>query len=144
MKKIMLLSIMLFAVAITSCEKDDAEPSVIKPTQTLEQKYPAWVNLSFIERVPANVNQDWISIKLENNQVLYNSGNKFGNSPTATFKQMNVEYDSQSTNTLKVGKAYFYDYYQGDGLIFEFEMNLVSKKFKYYLNNGEYYLLKIN
>ena len=44
MKKILLLSIMLFAVAITGCEKSDVEPK----EQTLEQQYPEWKNLTYL------------------------------------------------------------------------------------------------
>ena len=69
MKKILLLSIMLLAVAITGCEKNDVEPKNDPTEQTLEQKYPEWVNLTKVlttgslicNRVPLDDAESWLT-----------------------------------------------------------------------------------
>lgn len=155
MKKILLLSIMLFAVAMTSCEKDDDGSKDNPIGQTLEQKYPEWVNLTKVlttgslisNRIPLNDAENWLTVKIENNQAYLTQGNRFDNNSSGTttaYKYMLIEYSTESTNTLKKGTVYFYDgVYPQDGLMQGFEMDLVNKTVKI-IRTDYYFLLKYN
>ncbi len=65
MKKIMYLSIMLLAVAITGCEKSDEEPTA----KTFEQKYPEWRNLTWISTTPTKSSTYKLDIRIVDNLI---------------------------------------------------------------------------
>jgi hypothetical protein len=121
MKKTILFTIILFTMAFinTSCEKDELTPD--KPTQTLEQLYPDWVNLTWIKTIKVADNTEVVypkiySISIKGNVVTIVSQSTFDsyvntntyNKIVITGNQINI--DNTEWN---YGELYFFEKVNG-------------------------------
>lgn len=145
MKKIIFLSIMLFAVAITGCEKNEVEPKNDPIEQTLEELYPEWVNLTKVltdgstvsNMNPIDVFEISLEIKILNNQVHYLTSQKGQPTPNdVVYEKMSISGDTVN--------FYYYKNQSSPNLYQRFEKTSDNKIKIFVGNTDKYYLLKIN